>query len=167
MFMSALKSPPIFSVQNSIVAIDFDAMENLTLAHRLARTIAAGKYDFVDLIITPEKFPVVGTGVKTFRPRLFHFDRTTPSKDVERLMKKDDFKPGTFIHGLAFGAVYPDEQRRYRIGCLGSTSHLVFGQRAVICLDSSPSGRVLLTKFWDDDWENGTRFLGVQELFAA
>jgi hypothetical protein len=174
MFMNICKSPGVFSIQNGIITVDFDAMSGMTPEQRLELMIAAGKYGFANPNITPEKFPVVGTGVKKFRPRLLHFGRTISSKDAEHavraenVIRTDGTKSGTFIHGLAFGAVCPDEQRRYRIACLGgSCTQTAFGQRCVVCLGNNHNQRDLLLYFWDDDWDDETRFLVVQELYAA
>jgi hypothetical protein len=42
------------------------------------------------------------------------------SEDAVAAMKKEKFTPGTHVHGLAFGAAFPEEQRKYQIACLGS-----------------------------------------------
>lgn len=44
--------------------------------------IAAGKCDWKDDAITARKFPIEGTGIKTFRNKLFHFDRSISSEDA-------------------------------------------------------------------------------------
>jgi hypothetical protein len=48
-------------------------------------------------------------------------------------MTKENFTPAGHVHGLAFGAMFPDEQRKYLIACLGSSAQVV-GRRFVVCL---------------------------------
>jgi hypothetical protein len=86
------------------IAVDFDTS--------LPNMIAAGKYDWVNPDITPDKFPVEGTGKKTFRTKLFDFGRSISSEDAVAAMKKETFTPATHVHALAFGAAFPEEQRK-------------------------------------------------------
>jgi hypothetical protein len=82
--------------------------------------IAAGKYDWVNPNITADKFPFQGTAKKTFCTKLFAFDHSISSEDAVAATRKENFTPPNHVHGLAFGATFPDEQRNYSIPCLGS-----------------------------------------------
>jgi hypothetical protein len=128
--------------------------------------IAAGRYDWVNSNITAKKFPVEGTGTRTFRTRLFHFGSNISSEDAVAAMEKESFTPATHIHGLAFGATFPDEQRKYPIACLGSSARVDF-RRYVVGLGRSGAKRALHLCYWYGGWRGGWRFLAVQEVSAA
>jgi hypothetical protein len=126
--------------------------------------IAAGKYDWVDPDITAETFPAKGIGKKQFRAKLFDFGRNISSDDVVAAMKKQNFKPGDHIHGLAFGVAFPEEHRKHPIACLGSSAQ-VLRNRFAVCLDRVGDERNLSLNIrggrpWGDRW----RFLAVQEV---
>jgi hypothetical protein len=145
---------------------DTDLITTINFGQTLEAMIAAGKYDWANPKITADRFPVEGTGIKKFRNKLFHFNRNISSKDVVAAMKQEGFEPATHAHGLAFGAMFPDEQRKYPIACLGSSAQ-VHGHRYVVCLDWRGAERDLYLYFWVDDWLGFWRFLGVQEVSGA
>jgi hypothetical protein len=133
----------------------------------LQEMIAGGNYDWTSDEITPVLFPVQGFGVKRFRTTLFHFGRTISSEDAVAAMTNRQCTPATHVHGLAFGAIFPDEQRKYPIACLGSFAQL-YGHRSVVYLGSSNAGRYLLIlSGWEGDWGDDWRFLPVQEISAT
>jgi hypothetical protein len=145
------------TIADRVIAVDY--------GKSLADMIAAGKYNQVNTGIAPDNFPVDGTGTKTFRARLFHFDRYICSEVAAAAMKRDNFMPASHVHGLAFAAAFPDEQRKYPIACLGSSAR-VNGYR-VVCLGRVGAGRYLSLFDWDGSWDRGWHFLGVQEVSAA
>ncbi len=132
----------------------------------LQAMIAAGKYDWVNDDIMAERFPIVGTGRKTFRTKLFDFGRNVSSEDSVAAMKAENFMPGDHVHGLAYGAAFPEEQRKHPIACLGSSAR-VAGDRDVVCLYGGDARRSLDLRDWDDGWNDEWRFLGVQEVSGA
>jgi hypothetical protein len=69
------------------IAVDFGTS--------LQGMIAAGKYDWVSPNITAGKFPVEGTGKKTFRTKLFHFGRNISSNDAVAAMRSEGFTPAS------------------------------------------------------------------------
>jgi hypothetical protein len=143
--------------------VDFDAMRGKTPEQRLRHMIEAGGYDWPNAYITPRLFAVEGTGEKKFRSKLFAFGRFISPEAVAVEMKKENFTPGDHVHGLAFGATFPEEQRKHPIACLGSSAHLCGGRHAV-CLDGSDAERYLFLYGWEDDWGDDWRFLGVQQV---
>jgi hypothetical protein len=155
----------IISVEGDIITVDFDAMQNMTPEQKLQQMIGAGNYDWVSPAITANRFRFKGTGVKRFRNTLFGFGRVS-SEDAMTAMKKEKFMPATHVHGFAFGATFPDEQRKFRIACLGSSA-LVDGDRGVVCLYGSGVKRNLHLYDWGGGWNDSWRFLGVQEVSAA
>jgi hypothetical protein len=143
-----------------------DLVTTVDFGQTLEQMIAAGKYDWTNSDITAARFPVKGTGIKKFRNKLFHFDRDISSKAAAAAMRKEGFEPATHMHGLAFGAAFPDEQRKYPIACLGSSAQ-VFGSRYVVYLYRLGAGRYLRLSLWVVDWLDLWRFLGVQEVSDA
>jgi hypothetical protein len=143
------------TITDGVIAVDYGMP--------LCDMIAAGKYDWVSPDITPEKFPVEGSGTKTFGATLFHFVQPISSEGAVAAMTAENFTPATHVHGLAFGAAFPDEQRKHSIVCLGSSA-LVLGLRLVVCLYGGRAGRHLNLGGWSGDWYNDYRFLAIREV---
>jgi hypothetical protein len=78
--------------------------------------VTAGNYDWKNDAITADRFPVKGSGKKKFRNKLFHFGRYASSEDAVAAMKKENFTPGVHVHGLAFGATFPEEHAKDEFG---------------------------------------------------
>ena len=143
-----------------------DRVITIDYGRSLQELIAAGNYYWADAQITAHKFPVSGVGTKTLRVKLFHFGRDISSDDAVAAMKEGGFEPATHVHGLAFGAAFPDEQRKYPIACLGSSAWLV-SCRCVMCLDRDAAERVLCLESCGGEWSGRWRFLGIQEVSAT
>ena len=130
--------------------------------HSLGQMIAAGRYDQINDGITIKKFPIKGTGAAEFEAKLFHFDREITSKRAKRLIEEAGYEPAKIEHFLAFGAAYPDEQRKYSIIGLGSVGKGVGGYR-VPYLDGNGSERDLSLRWWGGGWPSDFRFLAVRK----
>jgi hypothetical protein len=143
------------TITDGVLAVDY--------GKALADMISAGKYEWKNSDITAARFPVEGTGTKNFRTKLFHFGRHISSEDAVAAMETENFMPATHVHGLAFGATFPDEQRKYPIACLGSYAW-VSGHRYVVCLSRVGGVRYLDLCDWYGGWVGRWRFLGVQEV---
>ena len=132
----------------------------------LEQMIAEGNYDWKNSD-TAKRFPVVGNGIEQFEAKLFHFDRNTVSQDNVDAIKADDpanpWEPGKIEHLLAFGAKYPEEQRKYSVIALGSVAR-VGGDRGVPCLRRDVAERGLSLYWWGRDWDGGCRFLAVRTV---
>jgi hypothetical protein len=138
-----------------IIAVDY--------SQSLEAMIAAGKYDWVNDDITPQRFPVVGSGTRKFRTKLFHFDRFISSEDAVAAMAKEQFMPANHVHGTAYGATFPKDQLKNPIVCLGSSAWM--GRfRRVVYLGRGGAGRGLDLGSWGGGWPDLWRFLGVQEV---
>jgi hypothetical protein len=148
----------IDTIMDRIIAVDYGTV--------LQDIIAAGKYDWMDNAITPKHFPVEGDGIKKFRTRIFHFGRYISSEDAVVAIEKEMFVTATHVHGLVYSTMFPDDQRKHPIVCLGSSAQ-VHGNRRIVRLDGSGAGRYLDLGFWGAGWRGISRFLGVQEVFAA
>jgi hypothetical protein len=88
-----------------------DTIAGLTIAvdfgTSLVHMIAAGKYDWVNPYITPERFSVEGTGKRTFRTKLFCFDCSISSDDAVAAMQRENFLPATHVHASYSGQRLP------------------------------------------------------------
>jgi hypothetical protein len=150
------------TIAKASVAIDYGTS--------LQDMIAAGRYDWVNSDITPKRFPIVGTGIVEFEPKVFHFDRYISSEDAVAAIvadnKQNPWEPAKIEALLAYAAKNPDEQRQYPIIGLGSVAR-VDGDRSVPCLGLDVAGRGLNLLWWDYDWEDFCRFLAVRKLSSA
>jgi len=125
----------------------------------LGQMIAAGSYDWVNDEITPERFPVKGTGKISLKPELVHFKSNIFSEKVLEELDKMGLRPGTHKELLAFGATYPNMQNKFPVVALGSSCHVYGGDRYVACLGRGDSGRYLDLGWWGGAWGDGFRFL--------
>ena len=151
---------------NTDTITDTDLITTIDFGQSLKAMIAAGNYDWKNDAITTNRFPVKGTGIKKFRNKPFHFNRYISSEDVVAAMKQAGFEPATHVHGIAFGAAFPDEQRKYPIACLGSSAQ-ADGNRGVVDLIGGGAERYLSLRGWVDGWGDFWRFLGVQVVSDA
>jgi hypothetical protein len=132
----------------------------------LEQMIVTGHYDWVNDSIAAERFPIVGEGKMELEVQLFHFDQSISSEEAVRLIRKDGFEPAKIEHLLAFGATYPEMQRKFPIVGFGS-SCMVYGERYVPVLYGGDSVRSLRLSYWDGDWRDFYRFLAVRNLLSG
>jgi len=133
--------------------LDFEAM------------VAAGHYDWRNDNLNEKNFPTKGKGKKRFEAKLFPAGCSS-EEGVKRIAAEDKarpWKPAEIEHILAFGAVFPDEQRKYPIAGLGSSAE-VHGRRRVPCLHGFDARRYLDLVWWDNDWSVDWRLLAVREI---
>jgi ABC-type uncharacterized transport system YnjBCD substrate-binding protein len=124
-------------------------------------SLTAGKYDWKNENITDANFPSKEEGEREVEFGLFHFNKTTKSDDNVAQMKKEGFRPATMKELLVFGEKNPEEQRKYPIIALGSVAKLD-GYRRVGCLYGGGSGRGVNLDYYDGEWNDDCRFLGVR-----
>ena len=153
---------PVPATEPIVLSVDY--------SQTLEQMIAAGHYDWKNDNITAKKFPVVGNGIVQFEAKVFHFDRDTSSQDNVDAIKAADpanpWEPAKTEHLLAFGAKYPEEQRKYPIVALGSVAE-VDGDRRVPYLYRFGAGRRLDLGWWGIGWGGFCRFLAVRKLSSA
>ena len=135
----------------------------------LEQMIAAGNYDWKNEDIIANQFSVAGEGIVEYEARLFSFDRSVPSQDVEKAIREaapaGQWEPGKIEHLLAFGAKYSEEQRKNPIVCLGSVSGTkVMGQRQVPYLYRRVTGRSLHLDWYGNGWHPFYRFLAIRKI---
>jgi hypothetical protein len=132
----------------------------------LEQMIEAGSYDWKNDSLTAKNFPVKGEGIVEYEARMFHSNRSISSEDAIALIKKEDeqnpWEPAQTEHLLAFGAAYPDEQRKYPIIALGSVGEFD-GHRYVPYLCGGGSERLLNLYWFDGGWSSFDRFLAVRK----
>lgn len=101
----------------------------------VAKMITAGKYDFVVGDI-PRWFSKSGHGLVEVTFELVHLNLNIAFDEAVRELNKRDLRPADFTELLAFGAAFPEEQRKYPIVELGSAAW-VYGANSVVSLYSS------------------------------
>jgi hypothetical protein len=132
--------------------------------------VSVGTYDCRNNDINAKKFPIKGTGRARFQGKLFHFNRVIESPDaitqIEVADTENPWSAGKIEHLLAFGAKFPEEQRKYPIIGLSSVAR-VGGHRYVPVLWNYGAGRDLRLGWFDDRWGDYCRFLAVRQISAA
>lgn len=130
----------------------------------LAEMITSGNYDSKNSDITEENFPGKrNKGTEEVRLELIHLNRVISSKKALSEFDRMGFRAGTLPELLAFGAKYPDEQRKYPVVGLGSVSRRLDGGRGVAGLGRDGSGRSLGLGWFGGSWGPGCRFLAVRK----
>ncbi|MDO8493233.1 MAG: hypothetical protein Q7S19_01675 [bacterium] len=124
----------------------------------LEQMITAGHYDWANSDITAKRFPLKGEGKVARKAYLVHFDHGISSENAIKELDKQGKRPATIEELLAFGAKYPEIQRKFPVVALGSSAK-VDGDRSVAYLDRYGSARRLHLVWWDGDWNANYRFL--------
>ena len=145
-------------VENEVKTIMVDYSKTLY------EMIAAGKYDWKNKNITTVNFPHDNTlGEVKVDVEYIHFDRYIFTKDALAEIDRRGFRPTTIHELLAFGAQYPEEQRKFPIIALGSVWTDRDGYRFVGCLSGNGSGRFLRLNYVEGEWYDRYRFLAVRK----
>jgi hypothetical protein len=131
----------------------------------LPKMIEAGGYDWTDNDITAERFPVKGEGTAERKLVLVHLGREATTDEILAEMKRRGLKPAAIEDFLAFGAKYPDEQRKFPIVGLDFSWVDADGSRNFPYLDGSGGKRGFgLHWYWHDGrWNESCRFLALCE----
>jgi hypothetical protein len=145
-------------------ASEFAAIVNFD--ETLPEMIAAGQFDWTNGDITPERFPIRGSGQKKYAFKLYEPKRTLSSEAAVALMEADGFPAASHEAGLAFARDFPKEQMKRPIAILGSSAE-VRGYRFVLFLYGGGAGRDLRLRYWARDWHDYWGFLGAREVSAA
>lgn len=135
----------------------------------LIKMIEAGQYNWCNDNINSKNFPIVGQGVMRYETKLFDFGCVS-SEDADRRIQESDIDhpwvSAKIERVLAFGATYPEMQRKFWIVGLGS-SCVIDGYRKVPVLYSDDSSRHLILNDWDGDWNGRGRFLAERTLSSG
>lgn len=128
----------------------------------LESMIVDGQYDWKDSGITADRFSINGDGLVEVETILFHFDHSIYSEEAKLLIEEAGWKVAKIEHVLAYGAAYPDEQKKYPILALGSVGE-VLGSRYVLVLGWDGSERGLRLSYCVGAWNDHCRFLAVRK----
>jgi hypothetical protein len=125
--------------------------------------IQAGDYQAVHTEITGKNFPSARSGHADLDIVLVRFDRRMASEDVVRKLDEEGLRAAELPEFLAFGATYPNVQRKFSVAGLGSVWRDRKGYRNVPCLYEASEGRYLDLHWWDDGWYSYTRFAATHK----
>ncbi len=145
--------------------LEFYALVNYRLT--LPQMIAETKFDNVNSDITPERFPVVGSGTKKYKFKIFEPRHNISSEDAVEMMRKEGFPAARHEEGLAFAREFPNEQLKRLIVLLGSSVEWDDLHR-VLYFDMN--GTRMDLSYWRRGrrgWSTYWGFLGAQEVSGA
>jgi hypothetical protein len=125
--------------------------------------IQAGDYQAVHSEITSKNFPSTRKGQAEMEIMLVRFDHRMTSADVVRELEGEGLRAAELPEFLAFGAKYPDVQRKFSVVGLGSVWQDRKGYRNVPCLYTASEGRYLDLHWWDDGWYSYSRFAAIRK----
>ena len=125
--------------------------------------VTEGRYDWVNVGFHPHYFPIKGNGKQEVGLELVHFGRTVTDTEVEKLLGERGLKPASLAHLLAFGARYPEIQKKFPIAAIGSVWAPTRGDRLAPYLDASLRERLLNLSWGKGVWEGKFRFLAVRK----
>lgn len=129
---------------------------------RVEKLIQAGEYDSVDPRITSRVFPPrewAGAEEMSWVV-LFYSNREVTTEEAIREMDRFGFLPSDHPEFLAFGAKYPNVQRRVPIVALRAICSSE-GERFALWLGALQGARRLLLRKCETPWSPGTRFAAV------
>lgn len=153
---------PVVQTQKAV-----EGLFHLIIDHSqtLQQMIAAGKYDYINGDITAERFPVTGEGTVELDAELIHIGRYVTNAEAEAELDRRGYRPATMAEQLAFGATFPEEQRKYPIVALAAFWRYPYGNRSVASLDSDGLQRELDLHWMSSNfqWYDACRFLAVRK----
>lgn len=156
--------------QKNHVSVPACADVTVTGSLTLEQMIAAGNYEWINGDINAQQFSIESREETEYETRLFHFSGLISTENVltkiQEADKSNPWRAACIEHLLAYGAKFPDEQRKHPIVALGSATHATFfGRRNVPYLYRRVIGRSLHLEWRDNQWQPVYRFLAVRELF--
>jgi hypothetical protein len=129
----------------------------------LEEAIAAGDYQAVNADISAKNFSWTRTGKADVEIVLVRFDQRMTSENVIRELDEEGLRAAELPELLAFGAGYPEVQRKFSVVGLGSVWRDRKGYRNVPCLYAASEGRYLDLHWWDDGWYTYSRFAALRK----
>ena len=131
--------------------------------------IAEGRYNRTNSELLPSSFSVEGQGVVEFESRYFWFEQKYLSEEargvVEQAERTHPWMPAKLEHTLAYGAKYPDKQKKCPIVGLGSVIE-IGGSLYVSYLTSLGEERCFYLFPFDGFWSEKCAVLGVRKLIV-
>lgn len=155
------------AVLRQVLTGDIDYLVTVDYNQSLQQMIEAGHYTEANSDITEKHFiqDIIENkdrGKVETTLTLVHFNRRMSSDGVLKKFAQRDLRPGTLPELLAFGAKYPDIQRRFLIIALGS----LWKKPEYFCLpelDGNSAARYLFLRCFDDGYHSSCRFLAVRK----
>lgn len=140
------------------VSVDFNKF-----IHDMVR---AGRYnqDYGHLSRLAALFNVKGEGVITVALELIHLNRVASSDVALAHLERNGLRPATIEELLAFGASYPEIQKRFHVVCLGSSCSGSHNDGCFVpVLRGHPGFRELHLTQFNQNWDSDCRFLAVRK----
>ena len=157
-FRNPFEKKPVSQVAYSTLTV----LPGLSLLER----ITAGRYSWTNQDVTKKRFLHDQTTIGEWEWELVGYDRNISSEAVKVALEIDGWIAAKWEHTLAFGATFPEAQRKNPIVALGSACR-VSGHRFVLLLwDGDGKRRVGLTR-WDGRWRPNYRFLRVRKVSSS
>jgi hypothetical protein len=125
--------------------------------------VEAGNYQAVNADITHEHFSWKQKGQIAAEIVLVRFEHRMTSQGVIDELENEGLRPAELPEILAFGAQYPEVQRKFSVVGLGSIWQDRKGSRNVPCLYEASEGRYLDLHWWDDGWYAYSRFAALRK----
>lgn len=125
--------------------------------------VKAGDYQAVNADINGRNFSWERRGQAELEIILVKFEHRMSSPDVIRELDQEGLRAAELSEFLAFGAAYPDVQRRFSVVGIGSVWKDRRGYGNVPCLYEASEGRYLDLHWWDDGWYSYSRFAAVRK----
>jgi hypothetical protein len=129
----------------------------------LEEAINAGNHQGVHGSITPENVPSTRHGQAHLDIILVRYDQRMESENVLHELNREGLRAAELPELFAFGAEYPEVQRKFSIVGLGSVWKDRKGYRNVPCLYEASEGRYLDLHWWDDGWYSYSRFAAIRK----
>ncbi len=129
----------------------------------LVDAIGAGDYQGVHASITKENFPPTRHGQAQVEIILVRYDQRIESENVLAELDREGLRAAELPEILAFGAEYPEVQRKFSVVGLGSVWTDRKGYRNVPCLYEASEGRYLDLHWWNDGWYSYSRFAAIRK----
>lgn len=143
---------------------------NVDYSISLEQMIVAGNYCWANTNINDNHFPVSKpndclSNKAEITIELVHLNKRVSSDDAITELKKRGLRPATIPELLAFGAKYPNEQKKYPIVALGSVWRFLGGSHVTyLWYDVNEYYlRYLNTRWLGRDWSECCRFAAVPE----
>jgi len=123
--------------------------------------IDAGDYQAVNENITSKNFSWKQSGKRDVEIVLVRFEHRMTSEGVVHELQEEGLRAAQLPELLAFGAAYPEVQRKFSVVGLGSAWRDRKGQINVPCLYAASEGRYVDLHWWDDGWYTYSRFAAL------
>jgi len=125
--------------------------------------VAFSEYDYVNSLITDERFPIAKHEPVPGTIELVEFDHHPTSEEVLAEFKKRGLERPTYEHALNFGIDHPEEQRKWPIIFLHEPVLNSYGFRSVLVLRGYSGKRFLSLFLLDNEWGRHDVFAGVRK----